>query len=115
MDRNSEVYDDGYLRVEHDNYYVSCGGRPLSLAKKEFLIISRLVRNAGRVVPFREIWRYAWGEDLELSPASLRVHMHRLRATFSPFGLRIESQAGVGYKLSTGLTPSRPGNGTTPP
>jgi DNA-binding response OmpR family regulator len=31
---------------------------------------------------------------------SLRVHIHRLRRTFHPFGVRIESMVGVGYCLS---------------
>lgn len=46
----ADVYDDGYLRVEHTNYYVSCGGALVSLPRKEFLIFSRLARGAGRVV-----------------------------------------------------------------
>ena len=42
-----DVYDDGYLRVEHNAYYVSCSGTPIKLPRTEFLIFSRLVRSAG--------------------------------------------------------------------
>lgn len=95
----SDAYDDGYLRVEYDNYYVACGGKRISLPLKEFLVFSRLARNADRVVPSEEIWRAAWG-DSPFNSLSLRVHIHRLRRTFQPFGLRIESMVGVGYCLS---------------
>lgn len=98
-DQEANVYDDGYLRVEHDNYYVACGGKRISLPLKEFLVFSRLARNADRVVPAEEIWRSAWG-DAAFNSLSLRVHIHRLRRTFLPFGLRIESMVGVGYCLS---------------
>ena len=98
-DQVASVYDDGYLRVEHDNYYVACGGKRISLPLKEFLVFSRLARNADRVVPSEEIWRSGWG-DAAFNSLSLRVHIHRLRRTFLPFGLRIESMVGVGYCLS---------------
>ena len=40
-----DVYDDGYLRIEHHNYYVACGGQALRLPRTEFLILSRLARS----------------------------------------------------------------------
>ena len=101
--RTATVYDDGYLRVEPDNYYVACGGKRVSLPLKEFLIFSRLASNADRIVPSEEIWRAGWG-DSTFNSLSLRVHIHRLRQTFQPFGLRIESMVGVGYYLSVEKT-----------
>lgn len=95
-----DVYDDGYLRIEHDNYYLACGGRQISLPRKEFLIVSRLARKADRIVASEEIWRYAWGNGSQLNAKSLRVHIHRLRNILTPLGLRIESMVGVGYRLS---------------
>lgn len=104
-DQEANVYDDGYLRVEHDSYYVACEGKRISLPLKEFLVFSRLVRSADRVVPSEEIWRAGWG-DSPFNSLSLRVHIHRLRQTFRPFGLRIESMVGVGYCLSVAKTGS---------
>jgi len=98
-DQVGNVYDDGYLRIEYDNYYVACGGRRVSLPLKEFLIFSRLTRNLERTVTAQEIWRSAWNPNTPFNSLSLRVHIHRLRRTFRPFGLRIESMVGVGYCL----------------
>ena len=94
------TYDDGYLRIERENYYVACGGQPISLMRKGFLILWRLAQNPERVVPAQEVWRYAWGNKVHFNSASLRVHISRLRHTLAPFGLSIENMAGVGYRLS---------------
>lgn len=96
----AEVYDDGYLRIEHHNYYVACGGRVLQLPLKEFLIISRLAQSAERIVPARVIWQHAWGDRFEFNSESLHVHIYRLRRKLAPYGLQIETMVNVGYRLT---------------
>jgi DNA-binding response OmpR family regulator len=100
-DDNHDVYDDGCLRIEHKSYYIACNGNMISLARKEFLIISRLARSAERIVPSEEIWRYAWGESAAFNAQSLRVHIHRIRHNLAPFCVKIESLVHVGYRLTT--------------
>ena len=51
-----DVYDDGFLRVEHKNYYVSCAGQSIKLPRTEFLIFSRLARSPERIVTAEELW-----------------------------------------------------------
>ncbi|HEY0379919.1 MAG TPA: helix-turn-helix domain-containing protein [Pyrinomonadaceae bacterium] len=102
-DESGDIYDDGYLRVEYSNYYVSCGGREISLSRKEFLIISQLVREYGRAVAFADIWAHAWGENVPYNRGTLRVQMHRVRRLLAPFGLRVESETEVGYALRVPL------------
>jgi|SRR5215216_1326667 len=97
---NTNVYDDGHLRIEHDNYYVTCGGQRVPLPLKEFLLLSRLAKNPERVVPSRELWRCAWGESKPVEGATLRVHIYHLRQKLAPFGITIESMVNVGYHLS---------------
>ena len=96
----ADIYDDGYLRVEYANYYLACGGHMLKLPLKEFLIISRLVRNIERLVLSEEIWRYAWGTSAPFNAQSLHVHIYRLRQRLAPFGLQIETKICVGYCLT---------------
>ena len=95
-----EVFDNGLLRVEHDNYYVSLGGRPLKLPRKEFLIVSRLARNFDRIVSSEEIWRYAWGDAAPFNAESLHVHIYRLRRRLEPAGLHLDTMVNVGYRLT---------------
>src|SRR5262245_2216021 len=85
------VYDDGYLRIEHANYYIAFDGKSILLPRKEFLIISRLARNPGRIVSFDAIWRHAWGEARSFNSGTMRVYIHRLRQKLEPFKLRILS------------------------
>jgi DNA-binding response OmpR family regulator len=94
-----DTYDDGHLRVEHDNYYVSCGGEPLRFRRAEFLLLSRLARNMERVVKAEELWRYAWGDSKPYNAESLHVHVYRLRSKLAPFGVQIETMVNVGYRL----------------
>lgn len=94
-----DVYDDGHLRVEHDNYYVACEGHTLDFARTEFLLVSRLTRSPERIVSSEELWHVAWGDHKPFNPVSLRVYIYRLRSKLEPYGLRIETMINVGYRL----------------
>lgn len=93
------VYDDGYLRVEHDNYYVSCGGKYIKLFPKEFLILSRLAQTPGEVVTLRALWEYVWEEGLPFNAITLRTNVYHLRQKISPYEVEIEGIVNVGYRL----------------
>lgn len=95
----AEIYDDGFLRVEHENYYVVCGGNNIKLPRAEFLIFSRLVRTPARFVASEELWREAWGERKRFNSVSLHVYIYRLRRKFQTLGVEIETMVNVGYRL----------------
>jgi len=91
QDQSAEdVYDDGYLRIEHKNYYMACGGQSIRLPRTEFLIISRLARSVERAVTAEELWQFVWGSRKPLNVESLHVYIYRLR---------IEALVNVGYRL----------------
>lgn len=94
-----DVYDDGYLRVEHKNYYVACSGNSIRLPRTEFLIFSRLVRTPERIVTTTELWEYAWGNEKPLNAESLHVYIYRLRNKISDCNLEIDTMVNVGYRL----------------
>jgi DNA-binding response OmpR family regulator len=95
----SDVYDDGFLRIEHANYYIACGGTVLRLARSEFLIVSRLARTPARIVSSAELWQEAWGSSKPYNSVSLHVYMYRLRRKLAPHDLNIETMVNVGYRL----------------
>lgn len=95
----ADVYDDGYLRVEHDNYYVACDGQSVKLPRTEFLILSRLARSPERIVTAAELWEYAWGSDKPVNMESLHVYIYRLRNKLTPFKISIDTMVNVGYRL----------------
>lgn len=94
-----DVYDDGYLRVEHKAYYVACLGNSIKLPRTEFLIFSRLVRSPERIVTADELWEYAWGSTKPLNTESLHVYIYRLRNKLMPYHLSIDTMVNVGYRL----------------
>ena len=96
---DEDIFDDGRLRVEHNNYYVAFDGHRVDLPRAEFLIVSRLTRNPERTVPAEELWQYAWSESKTFNPVSLRVYIYRVRSKLEPYGLKIETMINVGYRL----------------
>ncbi len=105
---SDDVYDDGFLRVEHKNYYVACGGQPIKLPRTEFLIFSRLARSPERIVSAEELWEYAWGNEKPLNTESLHVYIYRLRSKLVPYNLRIDTMVNVGYRLLLAEGSQRP-------
>jgi DNA-binding response OmpR family regulator len=99
MPTAEDIYDDGFLRVEHKNYYVACGGSPIKLPRTEFLIFSRLTRTPNRIVASDELWGSVWGTNKPLNTESLHVYIYRLRSKLAAFGLQIETMVTVGYRL----------------
>lgn len=99
--QTNEIYDDGFLRVEHRFFYVTCNDTSLSLGRSEFLILSKLVRNIDRYISSQAIWSYIWNETKPLNQESLKVMICKLRRQLSPFGIIIQSKTRIGYKLNS--------------
>jgi DNA-binding response OmpR family regulator len=97
--REDDVFDDGYLRIEHANYYLTCAGQPIYLPRVEFLLVSRLARSIERVVVSEDLWRAAWDYHKPLNCGSLHVYIHRLRNKLRPYDLQIDVLVNVGYRL----------------
>jgi DNA-binding response OmpR family regulator len=95
----NNVYDDGYLRVEHKNYYVAVGGQSIKLPRTEFLILSRLAHAPDRIVTAEDLWEHAWGNAKPVNTESLHVYIYRLRNKLTPYNLHIDTMVNVGYRL----------------
>lgn len=94
-----EIYDDRYLRVEHDNFIVICNNKSLKLTRTQFLVLSRLVKTPARFVTSEELWKYAWEERKTYNSQSLHVYLYNLRRKLEPFGIIIETLVNVGYRF----------------
>jgi two-component system response regulator RegX3 len=95
---DQDVYDDGFFRIEHNSYYVTWNGTSIPLPRKEFLILSRLSRNVGRIVPMHVLWDYVWDGE-PFNPVTLRVYVSHLRRKLMPFDVKIKTLISVGYYL----------------
>ncbi|MEJ7618101.1 MAG: helix-turn-helix domain-containing protein [Pyrinomonadaceae bacterium] len=100
-DGSEDVYDDGCLRIEHNNYFVACAGTAIKLRRIEFFLLSRLARNPNRAVATEELWNCVGKKKRVINKESLRVHIHHLRRRLEPFDIEIKSFINVGYLLAT--------------
>ena len=95
-------YDDGTLSVDLARREVFLDGAPVALTRKEFAVLSLLVRHPGRVVGQQQILRDVWGATHTQDTHYLRIVMGKLRQKLGddPTAPRwIATEPGVGLRL----------------
>jgi DNA-binding response OmpR family regulator len=75
---------------------VKVEGKPLSLSKKDWLVLKFLVENRGRFVSHEEILNYVWGDE-PVGEEVVRAHIKNLRKLL-PEGF-IKTMKGRGYRV----------------
>lgn len=78
-DDATPVYDDGVLRIDLARREVQLNGQPVPLTRKEFALLSLLVRQPGRLVTQTELLREMWGPTHEEDAHYLRILVGKLR------------------------------------
>jgi DNA-binding response OmpR family regulator len=73
---------------------VKVDGKPISLSKKDWLVLKFLVENRGRFVSHEEILNYVWGDE-PVGEDVVRAHIKNLRKLL-PEGF-IKTMKGRGY------------------
>jgi DNA-binding response OmpR family regulator len=75
---------------------VKVKGKPISLSKKDWLVLKFLVENRGRFVSQEEILNYVWGDE-PVGEDVVRAHIKNLRKLL-PEGF-IKTMKGRGYRV----------------
>jgi DNA-binding response OmpR family regulator len=86
------------IRLDPVRHEASRHGRPLSLRRKEFLVLEELLRAAGAVVSAEQLLEKAWDENIDPFTHVVRVTIMTLRRKLgepSP----IETITGAGYRI----------------
>ena len=81
--------------IDPSNQQVTYQGQPVSLQRKEYLLLNELLVQPGRVLTRDRLQQvlYGWDEDVESN--ALEVHVHHLRRKLFPELIR--TVRGVGY------------------
>ncbi len=89
----------GPLRIDASAHEATLDGRPISLTRKEFALLTMLARNEGRVILHRVLLA-VWEPDVGRVEL-LRTHVNQLRRKLGevPSAVRIVNDPGVGYRL----------------
>ena len=89
----------GDLRIDVAGRAASLSGTPLELTPKEFDLLHLLARQPGRAYSRQHLLQQIWGIDYGGVDRSVDAHVVRLRKKLGPFGDRLATVWGVGYKL----------------
>jgi two-component system phosphate regulon response regulator PhoB len=90
------MYDDGELRIDEKAFRVYRHGQEVKLAKKEFELLSLLVRNRGSVVSRDRILSEVWHMSDEIETRTVDAHIRNLRKKLG--AERISTIVGFGYR-----------------
>src|SRR6266511_1827901 len=86
------------LRLDPARREVYRDGRAISLSRKEFALLTELMRAAGTVVSAEELLERAWDENIDPFTNVARVTVLKLRRKLGEPPL-IETVPGVGYRI----------------
>ncbi|MBV9605674.1 MAG: response regulator transcription factor [Solirubrobacterales bacterium] len=95
----------GELELDLDARRCTAQRRPVDLTRREFDLLSALLRYPGRVHTREQLLELVWGTD-SISPKTVDAHVAGLRRKLGS-AIRIATLRGLGYMLDFG--PAQPG------
>ncbi|MEO8036495.1 MAG: response regulator transcription factor [Acidobacteriota bacterium] len=93
---DSDVYDDGELKIDQKSFRVYRNGSEIKLAKKEFELLSLLIRNQTSVVSRDRILSEVWHMADDVETRTVDAHIRNLRKKIG--SERISTVVGFGYR-----------------
>jgi DNA-binding response OmpR family regulator len=98
-----EALADAPLRIDVAARVARVAERDLGLTRKEFDLLTELLRQRGRVLTRERLLETVWGYDYPGATRTVDVHVRRLRQKLGvPVDERIETVVGVGYRYRGG-------------
>lgn len=98
----SPVFDDGHLRIDLARREANLDGVALALSRKEFALLSVLLRNAGRVITQPQLLREIWGPTHADDAHYVRILVGKLRQKLGDDAAQpryIATEPGVGLRF----------------
>ncbi|CAN5555713.1 response regulator transcription factor [soil metagenome] len=92
-------YKDDKLTIDFADMRVICGDENVKLTRKEFALLTHLIKNAGRVATRQNLLDNVWSYSYFGDTRTLDVHIRRLRQKLGDCGDCIETVVGVGYRF----------------
>ena len=96
------VFDDGRLRIDLSRREVHLSGEPVTLTRKEYLLLALLLRHAGRVVTQPQLLKEIWGPTHQHDTHYLRILLGKLRIKLGDDAASpkyIATEPGVGLRF----------------
>jgi two-component system, OmpR family, alkaline phosphatase synthesis response regulator PhoP len=93
-------YEDEKLAVDFADMRVTCTEGDVKLTRKEFALLTHLIKNTGRVATRQQLLDNVWGYSYFGDTRTLDVHIRRLRQKLGDCGGCVETVVGVGYRFT---------------
>lgn len=94
-----ERYEGANLTIDFADMRVTCNEADVKLTRKEFALLTYLIKSAGRVATRQNLLDNVWGYSYFGDTRTLDVHIRRLRQKLGECGSCIETVVGVGYRF----------------
>lgn len=95
--KQSKVYKVESLEVDANSKTVQIDDKPVSLTRKEFEIITLLLKHQGQYIGRNEILDRVWNDDVIVTERNVDVNIARLRKKIGKYGQYIKGKSGYGY------------------
>ena len=89
----------GSLDIDLAAHEVHVDQRPVEMTHQEFLLLSFLCQNRGRVYTRDQLLERVWGVDYYGGSRTVDIHVRRLRAKLGSAITALETVRGVGYRM----------------
>lgn len=93
----SSVLQSGGLKMDLGRKLVSIDEEPANLTRKEFEILTLLLKNQGKFISRQEILDRIWSNDVIVTERNVDVNIARLRKKIGTYGGSIIGRSGYGY------------------
>ncbi len=94
---DNKILELGDLSINREKYNVTYKNNPITLARKEFELLSLLASKPGKVFLRNEILEKVWGTEVIVGDRTIDVHVRKIR---QKIGVDcISTVKGVGYKF----------------
>jgi two-component system, OmpR family, response regulator len=91
------------ISIDTETYTVQVGGIPVSLTKREFLILELLMKYPKKVFTKANLYEHVWNDEFFGDENTINVHISNIRlklAKANPSGEYIQTVWGIGFKMS---------------
>ena len=96
------LFESGHLKIDLSQKLILVSGEPVKLTNTEFELLSRLVRDNGKVIVQSQLLKQVWGAATEDQSHYLRIYIKQLRKKLEKNPSKPEhilTEPGVGYRL----------------
>ncbi len=99
---NSAIFESGDLKVDLEQRQVLVKGASIHLTPIEYKILAILIKNAGKIITYKQLLQEIWGKHRTNSNHYLRIYIQHLRQKLQDNPLNpkyIITETAVGYRF----------------